>query len=82
MASIILDSWCRAEHAFYNREPIKVHWTGIRPLPMHAYLAEQLLDVAGAVSVAVVIKVSHYPVELGQEVLVFLIVTAAKLLVR
>ena len=51
-------------------------------MPMHAYLAEQLLDIAGAVSVAMVIKVSHYPVELGQEVLVFRIVTAAELLVR
>ncbi|KAK0150260.1 hypothetical protein N1851_008826 [Merluccius polli] len=43
---------------------------------------KEILHVAGAVGVAVVIKVAHDPVEPGHEVLVLRIVTAAKLLVR
>lgn len=53
-----------------------------RPLSMHAYLAEQLQDEASTVGISIIIKVIHNLVVLCHQVLVFLIITAAKLLVH
>lgn len=49
---------------------------------MQAYLAEQLQDEPGAAGIPIIIKIIHDLVVLCHQLLVFLIITAAKLFVH
>lgn len=69
----------------YLRVSVHAVWSGYwhkRPLSMHAYLAEQLQDEASTVGISMIIKIIHNLVVLCHQVLVSLIVTAAKLFVH
>lgn len=49
---------------------------------MHAYLADQLQDKSSTVGISIIIKIIHNLVVLCHQLLVFLIITAAKLFVH
>lgn len=53
-----------------------------RPLSLHAYLAEQLQDEPSTVCISIIVKIIHNLVVLSHQLLVPLIITAAKLLVH
>lgn len=53
-----------------------------RTLSAHAYLAEQLHDEASTAGISIIIQTVHNLVVFSHQLLVFLVITAAKILVR